>query len=70
MTDLPVCPICEEGRLHARSEMTDVEYNGRKGQVEILYSECDQCGSETATADQLRDNKHSMLAFKKDADDE
>lgn len=68
MSDLPVCPICDEGHLHARSEMIEVEHAGHTGQIESLYSECDECGSETATAAQVRDNKRAMIAFKKQAD--
>ena len=65
MSDLPVCPICDEGHLHARSEMIEVEHAGRNGQINSLYSECDECGSETATTAQVRDNKRFMIAFKK-----
>tara|TARA_R110001583_G_scaffold193799_1_gene363117 strand:+ start:391 stop:978 length:588 start_codon:yes stop_codon:yes gene_type:complete len=68
MSDLPVCPICDEGHLHARSEMIEVEHAGHAGQIESLYSECDECASETATAAQMRDNKRAMIAFKKQAD--
>jgi len=68
MPKLTVCPICDEGHLHACSEMIEVEHAGQKGQIESLYSECDECGSETATAAQVRDNKRTMIAFKKQAD--
>ena len=68
MSDLPVCPICDEGHLHAHSEMIGVEHAGHTGKIDSLYSQCDECGSETATAAQVRQNKRAMIAFKKQAE--
>ncbi|MDD5035599.1 MAG: type II toxin-antitoxin system MqsA family antitoxin [Methylococcaceae bacterium] len=63
-----LCPLCEEGHLHEHGEKTHVEYNGRTGAVDSLYSVCDACGAEQATAEQLRTNKRAMIAFKKAVD--
>ncbi|WP_276784319.1 type II toxin-antitoxin system MqsA family antitoxin [Thalassolituus oleivorans] len=65
MSDLSLCPICDEGHLHARSDEIEVEHAGHTGHIKSLYSECDECGSETATAAQVRQNKRAMIAFKK-----
>ncbi|KZZ11252.1 hypothetical protein A3746_14275 [Oleibacter sp. HI0075] len=68
MSDLSLCPICDEGHLHTRSEVIEVEHAGRCGYIKSLHSECDECGSETATAAQVRQNKRAMIAFKKQAE--
>jgi len=63
-----VCPICEEGRLIAIEDMDDAEYRGVTRCLPLHYSECDACGSETATPEQTRHNKRAMIAFKKEVD--
>lgn len=62
------CPICDEGYLVAGLEKNAVEYRGVKRELPLLVSDCDTCGSETATADQVRQNKRVMVAFKKEVD--
>lgn len=63
-----ICPICEEGRLIAKVEMDAAEYRGVNRELPLHFSECDTCESETATAEQTRDNKRGMIAFKKEVD--
>ncbi|WP_341936549.1 type II toxin-antitoxin system MqsA family antitoxin [Marinimicrobium sp. C2-29] len=63
-----VCPICEQGRLIAIEDMDDAEYGGVRRRLPLHYSECDVCGSETATPEQTRHNKRAMIAFKKEVD--
>lgn len=63
-----ICPICEEGRLIAKVEMDAAEYRGVIRELPLHFSECDTCESETATAQQTRDNKRGMIAFKKEVD--
>ena len=63
-----LCPICEEGYLEAYEELDSVEYRGVTRELPLKYSECNACGSETATAKQSRDNKRAMVAFKKEVD--
>ncbi|WP_019935803.1 type II toxin-antitoxin system MqsA family antitoxin [Oceanimonas smirnovii] len=60
-----LCPICESGNLHPHSEMVEVEFMGHKAMRPSLYSVCDACGSEQATAADLRHNKRDTIAFRK-----
>lgn len=59
------CPICEMGQLTVHHELVPVEYLGQQGQIESHYAICDCCGSEQAGVDEVRFNKRSMIAFKK-----
>lgn len=61
-----VCPICEMGRLQAKTEWIDVEHLGRAGKIESHYAECDACGSEQTGTTEARLNKRAMIAFKKE----
>lgn len=63
-----ICPICEQGHLIAKVETDAAEYGGIIRELPLHFSECDTCGSETATADQTRENKRCMIAFKKEVD--
>lgn len=62
-----ICPICESGQLHARSEWIDVEHMGKHGHIKSHFLACDGCGSEQAGTKEARDNKRAMIAFKKQA---
>ena len=62
------CPICEQGTLREIEEQSEVNYHGHTCHMPLLYSECDICGSETASAGQTRANKRAMMAFKKEVD--
>lgn len=62
------CPICGEGHLNSKSGKNEVMYKDHKRALDIYYSECDVCGSEQATAQQVRNNKRVMLGFKKEVD--
>lgn len=68
MTYQILCPLCEEGYLHEHSEKVEVEYHGKIAQLDSHYALCDVCGAEQATADQVRRNKRTMIAFKKAVD--
>lgn len=68
MTQHSICPICGEGHLQARTGTQQVEYKGQRGRIALHYSQCEQCGSEQAGAQDLRDNKRAMLAFRKKVD--
>lgn len=63
-----ICPICGEGNLHPSVGKNSVEYKGEKTELDMHYSECGICGSEQASAIQLRDNKRAMIAFRKQVD--
>ncbi|MGI2137921.1 type II toxin-antitoxin system MqsA family antitoxin [Shewanella baltica] len=63
-----VCVICEEGTLIAKVESTSADYKGHTTTLALHISECDCCGSETSTAEQLRTNKRLMAEFKKQVD--
>ncbi len=62
------CDICGDGEVSLEVEKVSVSYNGQTGQIDSEYLLCDSCGSEHAGAEQLRANKRSMLAFKKEVD--
>jgi HTH-type transcriptional regulator/antitoxin MqsA len=63
-----ICPVCGEGHLHPQVGENKVEYKGQKRALVTYYSTCGVCGSEQACAQQVRDNKRVMLAFKKEVD--
>lgn len=60
-----ICPICNEGHLDRRAEVTPVEYNGKTVPLNTQYSVCDSCGSEQANPHQTRNNKQASLDFRK-----
>lgn len=62
------CPICEDGHLSDKIEPNPVEYGGRSAVLALRYSVCDACGSELAGAEQVRANKRTMIAFRKQVD--
>lgn len=68
MNSKNLCPICGEGHLHEQVDQVEVEYRGEKSLRNSLYSVCDTCGSETATAAQVRSNKRDTIAFRKRVD--
>jgi HTH-type transcriptional regulator/antitoxin MqsA len=63
-----VCSICEEGTLFACVGANQIEYKGQSAALDLHYSECDCCGSEQSSSEQLRDNKRLVIAFKKKVD--
>ncbi len=68
MTSRTLCPLCEAGNLHVRSELTEVEYRDRKVMLDSYYAVCDACGAEQVTAEQARQNKRATMAFRKACD--
>lgn len=62
------CPACGEGELHSREELREVEHAGQHGRVPVVFSVCDQCGSEVAGAAEALANKRAMIAFRKRVD--
>jgi len=67
-TSRPICPICGEGYLDALVGKNIVEYKDRTGELDAKYCICDVCGAEQINATQARDNKRTMIAFKKQVD--
>lgn len=63
-----LCPICGEGHLQTQVGKNSVEYKGQTADLDLHYSLCDACGSEQSNAGQLRANKRTMVAFKKQVD--
>jgi len=63
-----ICPICDEGYLHARLGKNAVEYREHTAELELHYSVCDACDSEQSDAGQLRANKRALMAFRKRVD--
>lgn len=54
------CPVCGEGVLHEKVEYEYVEYGGKIHNSPLYFSECDICGSETASIEQVKKNKSVM----------
>lgn len=63
-----ICPICEEGQLHPQIGSNSVEYRGHQTSLDMHFSVCDACGSEQAGTAELRQNKRSMIEFRKKVD--
>ena len=63
-----VCPICEMGTLNTKIEKESHTYKHVTSELDLHYSECDVCCSQTATSTQLRQNKRAMIKFQKDID--
>lgn len=63
-----LCPICEAGTLTPQIAENEVTYKGHTRSLPLLMSVCQACGSEQASAQQTRDNKRTMLAFRKEVD--
>ena len=66
--NMNICPICESGQLHEKTELEETTYKGVTAQTPLYYSICDACGSEQGNAAQSRKNKQAMLSFKKQVD--
>jgi hypothetical protein len=63
MTDeLKTCPVCEDGKLHPKSEFTWEQVVGVKERVpvEMVFSVCDGCESELADGNQINQNAQAM----------
>lgn len=63
-----ICSICEEGVLSPKIDTEPQTYKNVTRDINLYYSECDCCGSVSATSDQIRLNKREMIRFEKDVD--
>lgn len=63
-----ICPICEEGSLIRKVSKEIQIYKKISRELNMFYSQCDCCGSETATSEELRLNKKEMIKFQKSID--
>lgn len=63
-----ICPICEEGSLIRKVSKEIQIYKNISRELNMFYSQCDCCGSETATSEELRLNKKEMIKFQKSID--
>ena len=63
-----LCPVCGEGHVTNHADQVETEYKGKKGLVPMHYKCCDVCGSDFASADEIRLNKRAVLAFRKSVD--
>ena len=61
-SELEVYPVCDEGKLHPKSEITYHNITGFKEQIPVVmkYSVCDSCESEVAGSDQINENAQAM----------
>ncbi|AVR04788.1 type II toxin-antitoxin system MqsA family antitoxin [Pluralibacter gergoviae] len=62
------CPVCGEGHLTRRVQMSPIIYRGVTKQVEDHFSVCDACGLEQADAKALKQNKRAVIKAKKEVD--
>ncbi|EPJ8753410.1 type II toxin-antitoxin system MqsA family antitoxin [Pseudomonas putida] len=63
-----ICPVCGEGCLEETGYDRTIEYNGIRGAVRNLISQCDTCGCEQLTPSQQRHNRRALIAFHKKCD--
>lgn len=68
MNEKTLCPICGEGHVTVHVNQMETEYKGQKGLVASHYQLCDACGSDFAGAAEMRANKRTMQAFRKQVD--
>ena len=68
MNEKTLCPICGEGHVTDHLGQMETEYKGQKGLVASHYQLCDACGSDFAGAAEMRANKRTMQAFRKQVD--
>lgn len=68
MNEKTRCPICWEGHVTDHVGQMETEYKGKKGLVASHYQLCDACGSDFAGAAEMRANKRTMQAFRKQVD--
>lgn len=68
MKDNTICPVCGEGHLTEKVIQIPRTHNGKKGIVPLHISLCSECGSETATENQVLLNKRLMNKFRKECD--
>ncbi len=68
MNEKARCPICGEGHVTNHVDQVETEYKGKKGSVASHYQLCDACGSDFAGAAEMRANKRTILAFRKQVD--
>ncbi|WP_339867525.1 type II toxin-antitoxin system MqsA family antitoxin [Pseudohongiella nitratireducens] len=66
--DRAVCRICGEGHLDIRVKKNMTYYKGTESELDLVYSVCNNCGSEQAADNQLRTNKRAKVKFKKSVD--
>ncbi|MBN7122899.1 hypothetical protein BSU01_14440 [Erwinia billingiae] len=62
------CPICNQGQLETQQDQNQVSYKGTTKCLPMRFSICNCCGSETASAADLRENKRVSNDFKKQVD--
>ncbi|EMH4043672.1 type II toxin-antitoxin system MqsA family antitoxin [Providencia stuartii] len=60
-----LCPICGDGILQQKVTTATREFNGKQGVIAIHYSECSECGCETASEKDMKLNARNMNKFKK-----
>lgn len=61
-----ICPICGEGHLREYVGSNRFEYKDQTTELKMQFSTCDSCGCEQANEAQMRANKRTTIAFKKE----
>jgi HTH-type transcriptional regulator/antitoxin MqsA len=64
-----VCPVCEQGSLHAEIYSDEFQHNGKPLRVTDLERyRCDRCGADPVLTDQIKRNQLRICDQKRRAD--
>jgi len=62
---LGLCPVCGMGRVHRHVEQVVFEYRGQQLRAEEQCGECDACGTQQGSLDDVRDNLRAKQRARK-----
>lgn len=68
MNTQELCPLCGEGHVSTHSEMVESEYKAHSAMLPLVFKQCDACGSDFAGAAESKQNKRSLMAWRKQVD--
>jgi HTH-type transcriptional regulator/antitoxin MqsA len=63
-----ICPLCEQGNLHAESKLVEHEFGINKLSVAHHIHWCDACGMEISTTSDLKQNARSMRSAQRESE--
>lgn len=59
---IDICMLCEAGELHRVETLMTMNLTTNTSVVSV-YLECDNCGSEVATSEEVLENKKAILEY-------
>ncbi|MCY0852602.1 type II toxin-antitoxin system MqsA family antitoxin [Cupriavidus sp. D39] len=68
MTTHVLCDVCGEGHVASIHGHNEIEHKGGMYQVPFVMSRCDECGSDYASAADMRQNKRAVVELRKGLD--